>query len=125
MDLTITIYTGVILGLSIYQHGPAEGVVAHWTNPLTRASGLDYVFSTSAFQALALKPPTSTVPSSQLWAVGNEKTGGKPQFWDISLEGCCLQKKSENEKQNYQENCLLRKFPIMSQICFSMLIIQK
>ena len=25
-----------------------------------------------------------------------KKTGGKPQFWDISLEGCC-QKKSENE----------------------------
>ena len=125
MNLTITIYTGIILGLSIYQHGSAEGVVAQWTNPVTRASELDYVFSTSAFQALALRPPTSTVPSSQLWAVGNEKTGGKPHFWDISLEGCCPQKRSKNEKQNCQENFLLRKFSMMNQICFSMLIIQK
>ena len=31
----------------------AKGVVAQWTNPLTRASGFDYIFSTSAFQALA------------------------------------------------------------------------
>ena len=56
-----------------------------------------------------LKPPTSTVPSSQLWAVGNEKTGGKPQFWDISLEGCCPQKKSENDKTKLSGKLLAQK----------------
>ena len=99
--------------------------MAQWTNPLTRASGLDYVFATSAFQALALKPPTSTVPSSQLWAVGNEKTCGKPQFWDSSLEGCCPQTKSENDKTKLSGKLLAQKIPIMNQICFSMLKIQK
>ena len=83
--------------------------MAQWTNPLTTASGFDYVFSTSAFPALALKPSTSTVPSSQLWAVGNEKTGGKPQFWDISLEGCCPQKKSENDKTKLSGKLLAQK----------------
>ena len=87
----------------------AEGVVAQWDNPLTRASGLDYVFSTSAFQALALKHPTSIVPSSQLWAVGNEKTGGKPQFWDISLKGCCPQKKIENDKTKLSGKLVAKK----------------
>ena len=59
--------------------------------------------------ALALKPPTSTVPTSQLWAVGNEITGGKPQFWDISLEGCCPQKKSENDKTKLSGKLLAQK----------------
>ena len=83
--------------------------MAQWTNPLTRASGFDYVFSTFAFQALVLKPPTSTVPSSQLWAVGNEKTGCKPQFWDISQEGCCPQKKYENDKTKLSGKLLAQK----------------
>ena len=74
-----------------------------WTNPLTRASGLDYVFSTFAFQALAPKPPTSNVPSSQLWAVGNEKLVVNLSFGIFHSKVAVLRKNPKMIKQNYQE----------------------
>ena len=96
--------------------------MVQWTNPLTRASGFDYVFSTSAFQALALKPPTSTSCSSQLWPVGNEKLEVKLSFGIFYSKVAVLRKNPKMIKQNHQENCLLRKCPIMNEICFSLLI---